>query len=231
MLLKDIIARVQSLYSRGVETDDSALTSRHIYNKLLSVRSLLISQKINKKQKISDWVYQILPCVQMIEVDESMCPCIPPKGCTVMRSKEKIPKSLSGLSYQFIAGVFTPDMRKRFSYSTRKALSFSKGNKYTSGGNKYLIEEGYLYAYGQYVPNYLTVKMILEDPLEVSKFNTCQEPMGPEENCKSPLDREFLIDGDLVEPLIRISIEELIGDFIKIKKDSKTTDNEDDRAS
>lgn len=231
MLTKDIISRVQNLYSRGVETDDTVLTPRHIYNKLLTVRSLLISQKLNKKQRVSDWVYQVLPCVEMIEIDESVCPCIPPKGCIVMRSKEKIPKSLSGLTYQFISGVFTPDFRKRFSYSTRKSLSFSKWNKYTSSGFRYLIEGEYLYAYGESIPKYLTVKMILEDPNEVSRFSSCQAQSDPSDMCLSPLDREFPIDADLVEPLIRMSIEELVGEFYKIKKDDKTTDNEDDRAS
>ena len=46
MTVGDLIQRVQSLYSKGVESDDSRLTRRHIYNKLLSVRSTLIFNKV-----------------------------------------------------------------------------------------------------------------------------------------------------------------------------------------
>ena len=53
MLIKEIVQRIQSLYSKGVQSDDSRLSDRHIYNKMITVRSKLISQQHNKKQKIS----------------------------------------------------------------------------------------------------------------------------------------------------------------------------------
>ena len=49
MKIGEIIQRIQSLYSKGVESDDTRLMSRHIYNKLLTVRARLISQDAKKK--------------------------------------------------------------------------------------------------------------------------------------------------------------------------------------
>ena len=38
----EIIERIQSAYSKGVKTDDSRLSSRHIYSKIKSVRNRLV---------------------------------------------------------------------------------------------------------------------------------------------------------------------------------------------
>jgi len=59
MTIKEIIQRVQSLYSKGVQSDDVRLEDRHIYNKMITVRSKLISQEAKKRQKINQWNYQI----------------------------------------------------------------------------------------------------------------------------------------------------------------------------
>ena len=42
MILRDIIQRVLSLYNKGLQSDDNRLKPRHIYNKLITVRSLLL---------------------------------------------------------------------------------------------------------------------------------------------------------------------------------------------
>ena len=89
MLVKEIIQRIQSLYSKGVQSSDSRLTARHIFNKVLTVRTKLLSQQSAKKQKISDWNYQTISCVELIEIPPHQCPCIPPLGCELVRSKFK----------------------------------------------------------------------------------------------------------------------------------------------
>ena len=75
MKIGEIVQRVQSLYSKGVHSDDSRLSARHIYNKLLTVRARLISQEAKKKQKISQWNYQTISCIELIKVPAHECPC------------------------------------------------------------------------------------------------------------------------------------------------------------
>ena len=50
MKTEELIQRVQSLYSKGVQSDDSRLTSRHIYNKLTTVRAKLVTEEAKKNQ-------------------------------------------------------------------------------------------------------------------------------------------------------------------------------------
>ena len=60
MKVIEIIQRIQSLYSKGAQSDDSRLSDRHIYNKLLTLRSKYISQQAKKKQKVNQWNFQVL---------------------------------------------------------------------------------------------------------------------------------------------------------------------------
>ena len=96
MIIKEVIQRVQSLYSKGVESDDTRLSSRHIYNKLLTVRAKLFQEKINKKQFISPYSYSEFNCIELIKVPVHECPCVPPLGCCTLRSKYKFPPILTG---------------------------------------------------------------------------------------------------------------------------------------
>src|SRR5690606_20582736 len=109
MTTGEIIQRIQSLYSKGVNSDDSRLSNRHIYNKLLTVRSRIISQEAKKKQRISSWNYQTIPCIELIKVEAHNCPCIPPLGCQILRSRYPLPKPLSGLSGELIKNVTSID--------------------------------------------------------------------------------------------------------------------------
>ena len=120
MLVGELIQRVQSLYSKGAESDDSRLTRRHIYNKLLTVNSTLIFNKLNKRQYISQWNYQTLPCVELILVEGNDCPCVTPIGCQILRTKEKLPKPINSLSGHNLQSVTSIDGSIIFSETSFK---------------------------------------------------------------------------------------------------------------
>ena len=86
MITGEVIQRIQSIYSKGVQSDDSRLRSRHIYNKLITVTAKLYEQQKNKKQKVNQWSYQVLPCVELIKTPIHECPCVPTLGCTIFRT-------------------------------------------------------------------------------------------------------------------------------------------------
>src|SRR5690606_30328639 len=145
MTTGEIIQRIQSLYSKGVESDDSRLTNRHIYNKLLSVRSKLISQQAKKRQKISQWNYQTLPCVELIEVAPHQCPCLPVAGCTMFRTLETLPKILTDLNRHLLQSVTSVTGDYTYSETTFALKKYKKGNKYTSEKPDYFIYNDYLW--------------------------------------------------------------------------------------
>lgn len=218
MVVKELIQRVQALYSRGVESDDTRLRSRLIYNKLLSVRSKLLTQKINKKQKISSWDYQTLPCIELVKSKGHSCD-LPSTTCGILVSKSKLPRPLQHLSGHLIKSVTTIDRQIKIDEIKNNQAIYLKGNKYTSNKPCYFIEDGFLYVTS--LPKIRVVSLIgvFEDLEEVLDFNN--------ESGKPMLDQEFPIDSGLIEPLIELTVQELISIFVQMKEDSKGNINED----
>jgi hypothetical protein len=209
MKLGEVIQRVQSLYSRGVQSDDSRLSSRHIYNKLLTVRTRLISQKSKKKQKINDWNYQTISCIEMIDIQPHECPCAPAVNCTVKRSRYMIPKVMTDYNNNLIDYVMTIDSGDKFDFTNKSEMLHINGNKYTASKRRYLIDNDYLFAYGKDVPQILQIRALFEDPIEAVKFTTlCSSEVN--ERCIDIFDMEFPMDGDTIDIAVQLTSEELI---------------------
>lgn len=222
----ELIQRLSSLYSKGAPSDDTRLSKRHIYNKLLSVRSRLIFQKINKKQKINQWSYQTIPCIELIEAPIHECPCIPSR-CKILRSKYKLPKALSSLDRHIIQSVTTLDGQENLSETSFELEKYSKGNKYTSKKPHYYIRNEYLYITDMKALEVITLTGLFDDPLEVNNFPSfCPEVNCSDCDCISFLDLEFPIDSDLIDPMIELSLKELIEIFSQMRED-QTNDARD----
>jgi hypothetical protein len=214
MKVGEIVQRIQSLYSKGVNSDDSRLMSRHIYNKLLTVRARLISQEAKKKQRISQWNYQTIPCVELIKVSTHDCPCIPPIGCEILRSKYKLPEPLSGLSGSLIQSVTSIDRSIKIDEITFNAINSQKGNKYTSKKINYFIHNNYLYISTFTKIQIVSITALFEDPIDAKKFiGMCDTECIDCNNCIDYLEENFPIDNDLIDAMIELSMTELIQIF------------------
>lgn len=227
MLIEEIIQRVQSLYSKGVQSDDSRLSARHIYNKLLTVRSRLISQEAKKKQKISQWNYQTISCIELIEVPAHECPCIPPIGCDMLRSKHKLPKPLSGLSGTLIQSVTTIDRLKKINEISVNAIRSMAGNKYSKKDISYFIEDEYLYISTPSKLQVIRVVGLFEDPIKVKKFEGFCSTCTDCDNCVDYQKEEFPIDNDMIDILIELTVQELVILFSQSVQDTNNNSTDD----
>lgn len=222
MIIREIIQRVLSAYSKGVSSDDVRLTKRHIYNKLLTTRALLLSREVNKKRKLSAWNYSTLPCVEIVEITSNEeCPCIPDVGCSVYRSKHKLPKPIVSLSSYMIKGVYSTDAQRsiKFTEVSVNQSKYTKGGKYSSNNNKYMLHNGYIYIISKVAPIAVSIDLLVEDIMEAYNFvNYCNN--NSVDCADKILEKEFPIDGYLLEPLIQITIDELVSGFSKSLQDS-----------
>lgn len=220
MIIKDIIQRIQSLYSKGVQSDDSRLSDRHIYNKMVTVRSKLISQQHNKKQKINQWNYQVLNCVELIKAEPHECPCIPPMGCEILRTKHKIPKPLTGLNSHLIQSVTNVNGDVIFSEISWESKKYKSSNKYTADKPDYYVRNGYIYITHKTGIKLISITGLFDDPLEAENFpSMCKENCNDCNDCESFLDKEFAIDNDLIDTLIDICKIELVEQFSQMTED------------
>lgn len=227
MVTAAIIQRIQSAYSKGVQSDDSRLAPRHIYNKMLTLRSKLVSRRAKRKEKLSDWNFTVIPCMEVIESNAHECGCLPQIGCKVYRTKVKLPKPMNDMNKHLIQWVMSIEHSIKYEETTREQERHIKGNKYTSNSKRYLIENGYLYFFGGYPGKAVAVKLLAQDPIEAAAIaQLCDEGVS-ETSCASPLDIEFPMEEDMVEDMITMSVPELIQVFNSNQEDltNNTRDN------
>lgn len=220
MELKKYFDRIQTLYSRGVKSDDSRLSKRHIYNKILTVRARLISQQYRKKQTVAQSNYQTLPCIKLVPVPAHQCPCLPPMGCEMIRSEHKIPGILMGHTSELIQSVTSAEKSMKLDRVSINAINAQRGNKYTSKKVNYFLDNGYLYVVAPYSMGVVSLTGLFDDPIEAEIFKGyCDDCI----DCSKCLDYDkidFPIDSDMIEALIELSIAELIEIFSQMHEDS-----------
>lgn len=227
MTVGELIQRVQSLYSKGVQSDDTRLSPRHIYNKLLTARSKLIWDKTEynenkvRKNSFDKNLYQTLNCIELIKIPNHECSCLESYGCNIYRSKYKLPKFMNVGSNKNIKYVGTIDNVSRYKEVPPEMVKYFSGNKYSKNVKYYHIEDQYLYITEKYAPIVMKVVAIFEDPVEVLSFpQYCDSKKEDNfDECKSAFDIEFPIDSDLIEPLIQSAINELVITFNQAQED------------
>lgn len=218
-----LISRIQSLYSKGVASDDSRLSDRHIYHTAISIRNKLIVEKRNKKQNINIFNYETIDCVEMTKASISECPCLPVTGCVFLRSKHKIPKILNDLDSLIISQVTDLNGNNVFAETTIQEKKYKKGSKYTSKKPDFFIHNEYLFLSVEIskAPKVVLITAIFKDPEEVLKFkNICATEKDCDDcGCNSMYDKEFKLDDDLYDPLIKMCVQELIQIFNQSRED------------
>lgn len=223
MLVSEIIQRIESLYSKGVESDDFRLTPRHIYNKVLTVRNKLISQKSKKRQRISQWNYQTIDCIELIKAEKHECPCIPPKGCAIYRSKYKIPKPLMNMSSPLIDSVSTVDGSTLYNEISWKEAKYKFSNTFTAMKPDYYIRNEYIYVLQRKGASVISITGIFENPFEADNFKSvCDDEECTDcQQCNSPMEMDLPIDDDMIDTLIEMCIQELIVIYSQSMEDTR----------
>lgn len=219
----EVFQAIQSLYSEGVESDDSRLTNRHIYSGAVTARSLLIEQRYNKKQFISEWCYQTIPCVDLIPAPIHECPSAP-KGCTILRSERQIPKPISGIDSPLIKTLTSLDGTIVFSPDEFETQKYSNGNKYTSKKPTFYIRNQYIYITTLKMLKAVPVSMLAEDPLEVYLYqSSCCEDCA----CKDIYEYQFPIERPMLKTLTELAVQNIISIMKQLPEDENNNASDD----
>ena len=228
MKLGDLIQRVQSMYSHGVQSDDSRLSGRHIYSKLVSARARLIEKELKSGRGFTAWSMQLLPCVQLVEASPNECLCVRTPGCAILRSWEPLPKLMSGRVDPYIESVTSLDGTIRYSATTWVEKRYRAHAKYTRWLPDYYLRDGYLYITWVEGPMVVAVSGLFEDPWEVATYRgACGDP-NP---CLDPMGIDFPVEPKLVDELIEMAIQELVGQIYQVKEDQQNNARDDGSAN
>jgi hypothetical protein len=223
MKIAEAIARVRSLYNSGTGSDDSNLSDRHIYAKLVSARTLLIKREIDKKRQVSDWIVQTINCLELEVALPNECPCAIPPGCTALKSVNKIPKPVQSAIGPELEFVTTMDGNTVYSKTNWVKKRYKSGNKYTADSPDYSIKNDYLFLiHAGKLLKYITVGGVFEDPLDIPYANGCNEG-----DCIDPYEVDFPIDLHIMDALIQMATQELIEVFKSIPPDDENNATQD----
>lgn len=218
MTNREIIERVHSEYQKGAPSDNSRLSYRHIYSKLSSIRSQLLQQLASKRKILSERNIEYLECIQLEQAEPYDCPCAPPSGCVILKSKCKIPRPITTKYGDYIQGVTSIDGSDVYSKTSWVAKAKKKGNKYTTKTKDFFFKNDYLYittpSAGDLTTTVVTVSGIFTDSTDFN-CDYCKE--CNEENliidCTSNLDKEFRIDPELEFALVEMTVKSLLEKF------------------
>lgn len=141
------ISRVRNLV-KGVK-EDAFITDRLFYSLIIKYGKLLIKRQDNENKILRfQSLFETIPCLDLIEVDkvEACCTGIQ-TGCTIRRTREKLPDILEG-SYGPLFRSITSLDRSVDVYQTYPSIFTSIANSTTYKYNKtkyYWYTDGYLY--------------------------------------------------------------------------------------
>lgn len=204
----------------------------YVYQIIVSNRSRIVERDLRANSTaLSHFLYQTLPCVELVEAPIHECACIPPLGCVVYKSKYPLPKPLQGMAGDFIRSITTLDGRHEISMTTWEAAKFQVGNRYTSSRAMAYIRNKYLYlTMNPLETEVVAVTALFEDPIEAYSFPSyCDGEEG--NDCTPILDRPFPADERLLDAIVASAKTEIMGMTPNYRPTGTRRQRDEDRAN
>ncbi len=213
MKIREIISRVRN--SLKEHKSDSVFFNKHIYSVLKSHTAFLLkreSEKLKNNIYLSSNIWTPI-CVEMEPVSAIMCSCINlPIGCTIYRSKQKLPTMLEvGYSF-FYKSISTIDHSEFFTLVSPNGFKQRTSTKYSKFSKDSLafLEDGYLYT----PDKEYSVLRILGWFENTKGFKDCSKGSSSSDSSSnsscSIMDSEFKCPEHLISPVIQLTLEELL---------------------
>lgn len=220
MKIKTAISTIKS--DNKVFSDDSTLTNRFIWNKILSKTLFFLKQRNDKfNLNNNNFLYTTLNCVEMILVDSIDC-CQEIPSCKILRSKEKLPKIAESNLSSVIKGIYNLDNSERIDFiSINDVIRLSK-SKYDPKGIKSFIKDGYLFIPFRKTPKAVSIEAYFENPLDVYNLNNCKN----ESNCVDYLETEWNCPSDLQSVILQEVNKEIFTFHHRLISDENSDKNE-----
>lgn len=166
-----LISDIRQIATSGGNSDDFKVSDRQILYWVNEIRSMLISQAIDKRADIADVWLQSITCFEMELADISDC-CEVATGCYGLKSVSQVPTTIG--DDELIIGVYTID-GEVIDELTRQRSRYSKYNKFTKAKAGWFIKDGYLYIVNNTMLEMVTLSGIWEDPSDLAAFISCAD--------------------------------------------------------
>lgn len=213
---------LSSLSGTSYISEDISISTDLIAYKIVNARAMLIRQDQSKGRSVSDNIVQTIPCIEVIQIDRSLCPCDIASSCTIYRTKNQIPKPLELHQSDMILKVSGVDiMSSGWSIISFARASIAGISSWTAKNTKVFLHNRYLYLINPPLGlSKISIDIVAEDPRDLINVSTCSGVP-----CWSA-DDEFPISGYMTLPLKELVLKDF-GLFIQTPIDSTSNERYD----
>ena len=176
MLTKDkLIYDLLEIARAGRGSDDEPLTPELVGFWIDNTRAELIGQNVDKGRSINPDIIQVLPCVEIQQVDASECGC-ESTGCFIYRTKLQLPTAVEISNGQTLITRVAPIRidSKAFSFLPYERFIWAGNDRFTSNLPIATLRNGYIYIKSKrFLGNKISVSLVANFPEELGEFETC----------------------------------------------------------
>lgn len=195
MTIGELIQRVNFILNAGVQTDESPISNRLIYNKLKGFRAMIVRQMYNQNQFISSYFYQTLKGIKLKATTFN--------GMQLMVTDKVLPKPCTSNFGEAIQYVHLASMKLDI-INPNRAKYLIEGSRYTGTKMCCFFHDDKIYVTNTILARSIDVSAIFEDVIEAYLFN---EP----ENVTDYMGLNFHIGDGIVDNLVKLSIQDIYG--------------------
>lgn len=169
--LNHLVYDILELASAGGLPNEFPISTEQIKYWIEQTRAQLIGQSLNKKDDINDSWIQVIKCLEMEQVDSSLC-CLAPSDCKVLKSVKQIPSTIDTWKDNWIISVTTMD-GSSVPKSNFIKNKYQQYNKYTKKERSWFLMDDYLYIINDPYLETVNLYALFEFPTQLSEFVSC----------------------------------------------------------
>lgn len=216
--LKEIVYNIKNIKFGGLQSGDNKLSDRQVAFIVDYVRANLL--KKDQEEELAKGnidLFQTLSPIELVKVDKADA-CDALVGCTILRSKDKIPSYLR-------MGSISTLTNKPIPRTTFNKAYWEQYSKFAGIGIRTYMKDDYVYVEGNNRLKYLKVRAIFESPQAVQECNIdlCKEK-------KDPLEFEYPLPLHLLRRLTEIIRTGEMSDFVSHIQLEDTANNTNQEA-
>lgn len=209
MTILEHVYAIQNIINKGAKSDDARLSNELVLHYMNVSRVLLLKREADKRKAHNPANFQGL-CIPLCESNWIDCCNYPTDlDCPILKSTIKIPRAMTGRTNLYIKVSYFSG--KEIGRTTHRSFRYNEYSLTKKDKPGWFILNDYLYIAG--VPHNklkaVWVDALFEDPTAIADITTCNDG----EACYDPDTEDYPIDGHLIEPMYKMTLQYLSNAF------------------
>ena len=147
--LNEIVYDLRNMTRGGLLSDDEIMSHDQFKFWVHNTRAMLIRRDIDKRRTISDNIKQVLSCIDIEQVDASLCCPGIKTDCKILRTTARIPRTIQTAHKDLIVDVRNILITSpSFHFIPYHRAAWAGKNRYTQNLSFSFLLDGFMYVMG-----------------------------------------------------------------------------------